>query len=58
MSTGHPVMMVVVIIVLITGQALAVFVMKSDEVALAFSACINLRNRNNEMIKLIANYFL
>jgi len=58
MSTGHPVMMVVVIIVLITGQAPAVFVMKSSEVALACNACINLRNRNNEMIKLIANYFL
>jgi len=58
MKTGHPVMMVEIIIVVeTTGQALLIFVVKSDKLNMFFSACM-MASRNNEMIKLIASYFL
>ena len=58
MQTGHPVMMVEIIIVAVTtGQALVIFVAKSDVLNMFFRACMMV-SRNNEMIKLIASYFL
>ncbi|HEY5746910.1 MAG TPA: hypothetical protein VIU12_12585 [Chryseolinea sp.] len=56
--TGHPVMMVMVEMVMMEGQAVAAFVIKEPLKGMAKVACIFLTHRNNEMIHLIAKYFL
>lgn len=56
--TGHPVMMVIIEMVIMEGQATAAFVIKDPQKGMVDVACIFLTYRNNEMINLIAKYFL
>jgi hypothetical protein len=51
-------MMVMVEMVMMEGQAGAAFVIKEPLKGMVKVACIFLTHRNNEMIHLIAKYFL
>jgi len=51
-------MMVMVVMVLTEGQAMAALVIKVLLMDMCADACIFLTDRNNEMIHLIAKYFL